>query len=81
MKHIFREHNQEADHLANLGADGQWKITTDGVKNTEGWKAVRGYLDGDKKDNGHSGVVITAVDKERWITISKNCSTRWELPR
>ena len=23
MKHIFREHNQEADHLANLGTEGQ----------------------------------------------------------
>ena len=22
VKHIFREHNQEADHLANLGTEG-----------------------------------------------------------
>ena len=36
VKHIFREHNQEADHLANLGADGQWEITTDGVKEHRG---------------------------------------------
>ena len=26
VKHHFREHNREADHLANLGADGQRKI-------------------------------------------------------
>ena len=26
VKHIFREHNQEADHLANLGAEEQRKI-------------------------------------------------------
>ena len=27
-------------------------------------------LDGSKKDNGHSGVVIKAVDEEKWISIS-----------
>ena len=26
VKHIFREHNQEADYWANLGAEGQRKI-------------------------------------------------------
>ena len=43
VKHIFREHNQEADHLANLGTEGQKEVTIEGVKNTEDWKAVRGY--------------------------------------
>ena len=27
MKHSFREHDQEADHLANLGTEGKTKIT------------------------------------------------------
>ena len=43
VKHIFREHNQEADDLVNLVNEGQRKITIEGVKNTEDWKAVRGY--------------------------------------
>ena len=33
---IFREHNKEADHLANLGTDGQRKITVEAVRNTRG---------------------------------------------
>ena len=40
VKHILREHNLEADHLANLGADGQRKITVEKGDNTENWKAV-----------------------------------------
>ena len=27
VKHIFREHNQESHHLANLGTEGQRKVT------------------------------------------------------
>ena len=42
VKHIFREHNQEADHLAMLETGGQRNITTEGVKNAEAWKAERG---------------------------------------
>ena len=26
VKHIFREHNQEADHCANLGTEGQRQL-------------------------------------------------------
>ena len=48
----FREHNLEADHLANLGTDGQRKITAEAVRNTEVRKAVRGYWDDGNKDNG-----------------------------
>ena len=29
VKHVFREHNQEADHLANLGAEEQRKVTVE----------------------------------------------------
>ena len=39
---FFREHNQEAD-LANLGNEGQKKITIEEEKNAEGWKAIHGY--------------------------------------
>ena len=41
VKHIFRKHNQEADHLANLGAEGLRKITVEKENNTEKWRAVR----------------------------------------
>ena len=42
------------------------------VKKTKDWKAVRGYWDGSKKSSGWSGcgVVIKAVDKVKWITIT-----------
>ena len=42
--HIFREHNQEADHLANLGTEGKTKIAMEGVKNTEEWKICTAFL-------------------------------------
>ena len=35
MTHIFREHNQEADHIVNLGAEAGSKVTVETVKNTE----------------------------------------------
>ena len=35
VKHVFREHNQKSDHLANLEAEGKSKITIEGVKNAE----------------------------------------------
>ena len=40
VKHIFREHNQEADHLASLGADGMRRITVEKGATNETWKAV-----------------------------------------
>ena len=52
VKHIFREHSLEAGHLANLGTEGKMKNTTDCAKNTEKWKAVRGYWDGSKNMDG-----------------------------
>ena len=51
--HIFREHNHEADYIVNLGAEGVSKVTAETVKNTETWKALQGYLDGNKKANGN----------------------------
>ena len=66
MKRVCREHNQEADHLANIGAQGQRKIVYDRRNNSETWKAVRGHWDGSFKDNGSSGcgIVIKGVDRK-----------------
>ena len=66
LKHIFREHNQEADHLANLGVDGQRKITVEKWNNTENWKAVRSFWDVSTKTDGRSqsGVVIKRGDRD-----------------
>ena len=73
VKHIFREHDQETDHLANLGVEEQRKITVEKGNNTENWKVVRGFWDGNQKTDGRSGcgVVIKGVDRDQWITISK----------
>ena len=49
VKHIFREHTHEADHLANLGTEGKRKIIFEEVKNTGRRKAILGYWDGSKK--------------------------------
>ena len=64
VKHVFKEHNQEADHLANQGAEGKSKKTIEGVKNTETWKVVRGYCDSSEREDGSSGckIFINAVD-------------------
>ena len=73
VEHIFREQNQEANHWANLGAEGQRTVVVDRGNNTERWKAVRGFWDGSSKVNGRSGcgVVSNGVDRDKWITISK----------
>ena len=72
MKHIFREHNKEADHWANVGAGAKKEIVI-GKNNTEKWKAIKGFSDGSCKENGRSGcgVVVKGVDKEKWVTINK----------
>ena len=71
VKHISREHSQDADHLANLGTKEQRKITIEKGDNSDTWKAVGGFWDGSTKTCGRSGcgVVIKGVDKEKWIRI------------
>ena len=69
MKHIFSEHNQEADHLASLGADETRKITVEEGGNRERWKAVREFWGGSKKKNKRTvpcgfGIVIKGVDRK-----------------
>ena len=73
VKHIFREHN-EADHWANVGAEGQRKVVIDRKSNGATWKAVKGFWDGSCKVNGTSGcgVATNGVDRERWVTISRS---------
>ena len=73
VKHVFREHNQEADAWANIGAKGQRKIVLDNGDNSATWKAVKGYWDGSFKDNGKigCGVVIKGVDRRKRVTISR----------
>ena len=44
VKHVYRERNQEADHWANIGAQGHRKIVLDKRTNSETWKAVKGFL-------------------------------------
>ena len=44
VKHIFREHNLEADHWANVGAEGQKKVVIDKKSNADTRKAVKGFL-------------------------------------
>ena len=71
VKHIFREYNREADHWANLGAEGQRKILwTKEIILKDG---VRAFWDGSFQINGRSGcgVVIKGVDRNKWITVSK----------
>ena len=72
VKHAFRKQNREADHLANLGKEGKWKITIEGVENMETRKTLRSYWDGSTEEDGCSGcgIVIKAVNMENWITIS-----------
>ena len=50
MKHINREHDQEANHMANLGAEEVSKVIVETVKNTETWKAIRGFWYGSTKE-------------------------------
>ena len=73
VKHNVRELHQEAHHVANLGTFGKTKIKIEVVKITEEWKAIWGYFDRSNKDDVRSwcGIVIKAVEREKWITISK----------
>ena len=66
VKHIFREHNLKANYMANVGAEGQRST------NTERWKAVKGYWDGNSKKNGKSGcgVVVEGVNRGQLEPIS-----------
>ena len=55
VTHVFREHNQEAGHWADVGGEEQRKNVIDTRDNSESWKAVKGFLDGTSEDSGKSG--------------------------
>ena len=56
--HVYREHNHEADHRANLGAQWRRKIVIDRRDESTVWKAIRGFWHGSFKDNGRSYVEL-----------------------
>ena len=70
-------YNQEADHLANLGADGIQKITVENKRQrreVEGGARILGRW---QKKDGTSGcgIVIKGVDRDKWITYQQDCRT------
>ena len=71
VQHVFREHNPEADQLANLGAKGS--RTRRYVERSLGkWKAIRGGMGATKSDDRSGcGVVLIEIDKVRWATASE----------
>ena len=79
VKHVYREHNQEADRWANIGAQRRKEIVIDKRDDSTPWKATRGFWDGRFKDNGRSGcgIVIKGVDTERWVTHCNYSESRW----
>ena len=64
VKHIHRTHNQEADHVANLGAEGVLKVIVEGFRTTTAWKATRVGTEVNTKGSSGCGIVIKAVDTE-----------------
>ena len=74
VKHVYREHNQEADHWAKIGAQGHWNVAFDRCDNSETWKAVKGFSDGSLNERQWKmwmWCVIKVFDRGRWVTISK----------
>ena len=66
-------YNQEADHFANLGADGIKKVTVENKRQrreVEGGARILGRWQKRDGTNG-CGIVIKGVDRDKWITISK----------
>ena len=58
VQHVCREHNQEADHWDDIGAQGRRKIDIYRKNDTTTWEAIRGFCDGSFKDDGKSGCGI-----------------------
>ena len=61
------------DSLANPGAAAVQKIRLERGQNNGVWTPIRGIWDGSKKQGGKTGCgrVITAPDKENWMTVCK----------
>ena len=54
VKNICREHNQEADHWADIRAQGRRKIEIHKKDVPAAWKAIRGFWDGSFNYDGKS---------------------------
>ena len=67
VRRVLREHNQEADHLANLGAEGQRQITVVKGDSTENWMAVRRIWDVSNKIDERSGcgIVVKGLGRKQ----------------
>ena len=70
VKHVFGEHNREADLLANMETEGQLKNVTDRSSFSESWQAMKGFWHGSSKDNSESGCG-KVIKRVGWVTISK----------
>ena len=67
VMHVHREHNQEADHWAIIGAQRKRKIVIDRRGESTVWKAIRGFWVGSFKDSGESGCgIVKGVDRQKW---------------
>ena len=73
VNHVYRGHNQKADHWVKNATRGNGKLVIDRRDATTTWKAVRGFWHGSFEDNDRSGcgIVIKGVDRGKWVTISK----------
>ena len=49
VKHIHREHHQEADHMAKWGAEGDMNVIVEGFRTMKAWQTIRGKWDGSKQ--------------------------------
>ena len=74
VKHVYREHNHEADHCANIGAQGRRNIDIYRKDVSTTWESDM-WLEGRKfqKNDGKSGcgIVIKGVDRHKRVTIRK----------
>ena len=43
VEHIYGDHNQEADHMADWGAKAVTKVTVESLTNSETLNSTRGY--------------------------------------
>ena len=73
VQRFFRKHDQEADHWANLGAEGQRKLLDTMEIILKHGRRCEACGDGSSKISGRSGcgVAIKGVDRKKWIAISK----------
>ena len=65
VKHIHREHHQEADHMAKWEAEGDMNVIVEGFQNHEG--VANDTRQVGRKYKTHVATVDVAFQLERWI--------------